>query len=49
VLDIPLTDVIRAPQGRRLDIGEIAGWMIFADGDAGLAGQEFYLTRVWLE
>lgn len=49
VLVIPLTDVIRAPQGRNLDIGEIAGWMIFADGDAGLAGQEFYLTRVWLE
>jgi hypothetical protein len=49
LLVIPLADVVRAPHGRRLDIGEIAGWTIFADHDADVAGREVYLTRVWLE
>jgi hypothetical protein len=48
-LAIPLTEAVGAPQGRILEIADIALLMTFAGTDAALASQEFYLTRIWLE
>jgi VanZ family protein len=49
VLAIPLADIERAPNGRKLDLSEVTGWMIFAGNDPALARRAFYITRIWLE
>jgi hypothetical protein len=48
VVAVALEDIESAPAGRILDISHVAEWIIFADADIR-AGQEFYVTRVWLE
>ena len=49
VLATPLSEIARAPANRRMELSRIAGVMLFAGGDAGLADREFYVTRIWLE
>lgn len=46
---VPLKDVAAGPAGRRLDLARVAGVILFADGDAGLQGRQYYVTRIWLE
>ena len=49
VLTVPLADIADGPVGRRLDLGSVAGLILFASGDSASAGTEFLLTRIWLE
>lgn len=49
VLATPISEIARAPDARRIELSRIAGVMIFAGGNPGLANREFYVTRIWLE
>lgn len=49
VLRVPLAVIARAPTSRTLDLGAIAGLIIFSDGTVSRQGQILYVTRAWLE
>jgi hypothetical protein len=44
-----LDDIASAPVGRLLDLQHVAGVIVFANGSALPAGQDFYLTKIWLQ
>jgi VanZ family protein len=49
VLAIPLSDIASAPEGRALDLSQVAGIILFGEGSPQQVGHEFYITRIWLE
>lgn len=49
VLAIPLADIASAPEGRSLDLAQVAGVILFGEGSPQQAGHVFYITRIWLE
>lgn len=48
VIRIPLHEIAAGPKGRRLDLKQIAGMILFRTDDSPPAG-ELYLSRAWLE
>jgi hypothetical protein len=49
VLDIKLEVIANAPAGRRLDLGQIAGIVLFERSRPAPVGATFYLAGMWLE
>jgi len=49
VLDIPLQDIANAPDRRRLDLGRVAGVVLFERSQPAPVGATFYLHQIWLE
>jgi hypothetical protein len=49
LLRIPLGDIEAGPAGRRLDLGHVAGLVLFAPGAEAQPGRVFFVTRIWLE
>lgn len=49
ILRIPVADIVKAPDGRRLDVSRVAGVIIFASDHRATEGREIYISRVWLE
>jgi VanZ family protein len=49
IVTIPLAEVESAPSMRRLDLGRVAGVILFATGESARPGTRFYVTRIWLE
>ena len=48
-LSVRLVEIEDGPEGRKLDLGHVAGLIVFTSGAHVSAGQEFYVTRIWLE
>lgn len=48
-ISIPLTEIAAAPKRRELDLGRVAGVILFAGDPAVTAGGGFCLYRIWLE
>lgn len=49
VLEVPLEAIAEAPKDRRLDLGRVAGLVLFELDRPAPVGATFYLTRIWLE
>ena len=49
IVTIPLAEIEAGPAYRRLDLSRIGGLILFAANGSAQAGNEFYVTRIWLE
>lgn len=49
VVTVPLSEIARGPERRALDLGRVAGLILYAGSEPDEAGRECYLTRIWLE
>lgn len=49
VVTVLLKDIESAPLGRKLDLGRVAGMILFATGESARPGRQFFVTRIWLE
>lgn len=48
-ISIPLADVEAGPSQRPLELGHVAGLILFTTGVSARPDTEIYLTRIWLE
>lgn len=46
---IALEEIEQGPEARTLDLGKVAGLIVFTSGTSARHGREFYVTRIWLE
>ena len=46
---IPLADIASGPAHRALDLGQVAGIIVFADRTTLRSARRYYLTSIWLE
>lgn len=49
VVSVPLERVAQGPLARRLDLERVGGINVFCGTEVRTTGQEYYLTRIWLE